>query len=72
MKDEDTTEEINTAHGIMQMFKYSYRNRWVPQKTIFRQDRTWIKVFNDLVKKGFIERKKTFSGYQYRWAGRFP
>ncbi len=72
MKDPDTTEEVQTAHAIMHMFRYSYRDRWVPQKSINQKDRLWTKVFNDLVKKGLIERKRTLSGYSYRWAGRFP
>jgi len=72
MKDPDITEEVNVSHGIMHLFQYNYKDQWVPQKVIFRQDRLWVKVFNDLVKRGLIKRKKTFQGYQYKWAGRFP
>jgi hypothetical protein len=72
MKDPDTTDEVQIGHEIMNMFKYTYHDMWVPQKTIFRQDRKFVKVFNRLLKDGLITRKKTSAGYQYRWAGRMP
>ena len=72
MKDPDTTEDIKTAHAIMQMFQYNFKDQWVPQKIIYQKSRLWTKVFNDLIGKGFIKRKKTFQGYQYKWSGRFP
>lgn len=71
-RDEDTSEEVRIAHAIMGMFRYTYKDRWVPQRCFYQRSRLWTKVFNDLVKKGFIQRKKTVSGYQYRWAGQFP
>lgn len=71
-KDEDVSEEVNIAHGIMQMFQYNYREQWVPEQVLFGNTRLWTKVFNDLVRKGFIKRKKTLSGYQFKWVGRYP
>jgi hypothetical protein len=72
MSDPDTAEEVDIAHGIMHMFQYQYRERWVEEQALFGNSRLWTKVFNDLVRKGFIERKRTFSGYRYKWKGRFP
>lgn len=72
MRDLDTTEEVNIAHGIMHKFQYNYRDQWVPQKVLFQKDRLWVKVFNNLIAQGLIKRKKTYQGYQYKWAGRFP
>ncbi len=72
MKDPDTAEDVQTAHAIMHMFQYNFKDQWVPQKAIHQKSRLWTRVFNDLVKNGLIERKKTFRGYRYRWAGRFP
>ena len=71
-KDPDLSHENKIAHEIMHMFQFSFRDKWVHQKVLFRSDRLWVKVFNDLVKQGMIVRKKTFSGFQYKWAGRFP
>jgi hypothetical protein len=72
LKDEDTTEEITLAHEIMHQFQYNYQEQWVPQKVLFGTSRRYVKVFNDLVKQGLILRRKSFSGYQYKWVGRFP
>lgn len=72
MKDPDVSREAATGHAIMHMFQYNYRDCWVPERAIFRQDRLWVKVFNDLVERGLIVRRKTATGYQYRWAGQFP
>jgi len=71
MKDPDTTAEIDIAHGIKHLFEYNYQDQWVPQTVIFKKDRHWVRVFNKLVKDGLILRKKTYHGYQYKWAGSF-
>jgi len=71
MPDPDVTEEIEIAHAIKHKFQFSYRDQWVPQKTLFQKDRKWVKVFNKMVDEGLIMKKKTFQGYQFRWAGGF-
>ena len=71
-KDPDCTKKIDYSHAIMLEFRYNYRNRWVSTKELMQKDRLWQQAFNDLVKKGFIERKKTYQGYSYRWKARFP
>lgn len=70
MKKED--KKLNYAHEIQHLFRYHYKNDWVDQSFINQHDRLWIQTFNDLVKQGFIERKKTVDGYNYRWAAKFP
>jgi hypothetical protein len=71
-KDEEVTEKLDYAHAIMQMFRYNYENDWVPEAAISQRSRLWNQAFNELVKQGMIERKKTFFGYQYRWKAAFP
>ncbi|MEM4267512.1 MAG: hypothetical protein QXK37_01640 [Candidatus Woesearchaeota archaeon] len=72
MKDPDVGKKIDYAHAIMHMFQYNYKDQWVPQAALIGRDRLWTQTFNELVKKGIIERKKTFFGYQYRWKAKFP
>jgi hypothetical protein len=72
MQDPDTTGDIGIAHAIMHKFQYNYKDKWVAQKALFQKDRRWVRVFNRLVREGLIIRKKTYHGYQYKWAGRFP
>lgn len=72
MKDDQVTEKLDYAHAIMQMFRYNYGNTWAPEAFILGRGRLWTQVFNDLVKQGIIERRKTFHGYQYRWKAAFP
>lgn len=64
--------EQEAAAEIMYLFRYFYKNEWMPGNIFNGKSRIWVKVFNDLVKKGFIERKKTEFGYQYKWAAAFP
>lgn len=70
--DEDCTEEINIAHAILHSFQYQYRDRWVSQKELLGRSRIWNKVFNNLIKEGLIEKKKSVSGMKYRWKAQFP
>jgi hypothetical protein len=65
-------QETEYAHAIMHMFRYNYGNAWAPEAFILGRDRVWNKVFNDLLKQGLIERRKTFHGYQYRWKAVYP
>ncbi|MBR9700110.1 hypothetical protein GOV09_06645, partial [Candidatus Woesearchaeota archaeon] len=59
-------------HEIQQIFRYHYKDEWVNQAFINSHSRLWIQAFNDLVKQGFIQRKKTGEGYKYKWIAAFP
>ena len=71
-KVEKENQKIDYLHEIQQTFRYHYRNEWVNQSFINKHNRLWIKAFNDLVKEGFIKKKKTVNGYSYKWAAEFP
>jgi hypothetical protein len=66
-KDPDTSERVKLAHEIQQFFMYSYKDGWVSEKQLKYHNRRHNAVFNELVNRGFIERKKTDDGYRYRW-----
>ncbi len=66
-KDPESDEKMNIAWGIKHLFTTQYKNRWIPDKEILGQSRLWTQVFNNMVKQGFIERKKGFPGYKYKW-----
>ena len=75
MKKEESEKDLKKlecAHEIQHLFRYHYKSEWVSQSFINQHDRLWIQAFNDLVKQGFIERKKTVNGYVYRWAAAYP
>ncbi|NQU78518.1 hypothetical protein HQ545_01990 [Candidatus Woesearchaeota archaeon] len=72
MKDPDTSEKVKLAHQILNTFKYNYNRRWVGEKELKYQSRMHNQVFNELVRRGFIEKRKTFYGYQYRWNAAMP
>ena len=73
MKKEDKElVKLDKAHEIQQIFLYHFHDDWADQSFINQHDRLWIQTFNELVKQGLIEKKKTTSGYIYRWAARFP
>jgi hypothetical protein len=65
-------KKIDIAHEIQILFMYQYKDKDVDQKFINSHSRQWIAVFNDLIKKGFIERRKTQTGYRYKWIAKFP
>ncbi|MFH1848550.1 MAG: hypothetical protein ABH879_00010 [archaeon] len=69
---QDTSKKVDYAHAIMQQFKFQYKDRWVSEKELRQKDRLWTKTFSELVKQGFIEKKKSFLGNQYRWIVPFP
>ena len=73
-KEDDTREQkkLNYAHEIQQIFRYHYKDDWVDQSFINQHDRLWIQTFNDLVKQGMIQKKKTPRGNKYRWNAAFP
>jgi len=57
---------------IMNMFRYHYMNDWAPENIFSNKSRIWIQAFNDLVKNGYIKRKKSIPGYKYKWTGVWP
>lgn len=60
------------AHEIQQIFMYQYKDREVDQSFINSHSRIWISVFNELVKMGLIYKRRTRTGYKYRWVGKLP
>ena len=71
-EDSDVSEKAKLAHEIQQFFMYNYKNRWVGEKELKYHSRMHNQVFNELVRRGFIERKKTHFGYRYRWKAAKP
>ena len=57
---------------IMHMFRYFYKNAWAPGNIFDGNPRIWIQAFNDLVKQGFILKKKKYPGHNYKWSGVWP
>ena len=57
---------------IMYMFRYFYKNEWAPWNIFDGKPRIWIQAFNELVKQGFIKKKKEYPGHKYRWTGVWP
>lgn len=72
MPDPDITDKVKLAWEIQNFFRYSNGNRWVPEKELKNHSREHNQVFNELVKRGFIERKKNWQGYTYRWNAKMP
>jgi hypothetical protein len=72
-EDPDTSERVKLAHEIQQFFMYKMKkNNWVSEKELKYHSRMHNQVFNELVKRGLIERKKTHFGYKYRWNSVMP
>ena len=71
-KDPDVSERVKLAHEIQHFFRYKYKNNWVSEKELKYHSRMHNQVFNELVKRGFIERKKMHFGYKYRWNASMP
>jgi len=57
---------------IMHMFRYHYKHEWAPESIFDGKSRIWIQSFNELIKKGFINRRKKDVGYQYKWVAAWP
>jgi len=71
-EDPDTSEDIEIAHHIQHLFQFTYKNDWVAEKFLVQRNRKWTQVFNKLLQMGLIKRKRTFRGYQYKWAAVIP
>ncbi len=67
----NNTKEQAVAE-IMNLFRYYYKDDWAPENIFAGKSRIWIQAFNDLVKSGFIVKKKKAPGYHYRWSGVWP
>jgi len=65
-------DEEAAAAEIMHTFKYYFRDQWMPGHLFDGKSRIWVKVFNDLIKQGFIRRKKKSLSFQYKWVAQFP
>jgi hypothetical protein len=57
---------------IMHMFRYFYQDKWASENIFKGKSRAWISAFNDLIAQGFIEKRKKYPGFEYRWAAAFP
>jgi hypothetical protein len=71
-EDPDTSERVKLAHEILTFFRTNYKNSWVSEKELKYHTRMHNQVFNELVRRGFIERKKTPYGYSYKWKAMMP
>lgn len=71
-EDPDVSSKVKLAHEIQQFFMYTYGNNWVSEKELKNHSREHNQVFNELVRRGFIERKKTIQGYSYKWKVPYP
>lgn len=56
----------------MHMFRYKYRNEWAPDSIFNNKSRKWVQVFNQLVDKGLIEKRRKYPGYEYKWKAKWP
>ena len=57
---------------IMHMFRYNYKNEWAPESIFSGKTRIWIQAFNDLIKQGYIQKKKKQMGHKYKWTSVWP
>ena len=71
-EDPDTSAKVKLAHEIQHFFMYMHKGQWVSEKELKQHSRMHEQVFNELVKRDFIERKKTPFGYNYRWKAIMP
>ena len=65
-------QKLNYMHEIQQLFRYQFKDIWMPQSFINKHNRLWINAFNTLVKGGFIEKKKIKGNTNYKWKAKFP
>lgn len=57
---------------IMNMMRFYYKNDWATDNIFKGKPRVWVQSFNELIDQGFIERKKKYPGYTYKWTGVWP
>jgi len=68
---DDSAKRLAIAE-IMHIFRFSYKDEWAPGHIFDGKSRVWVAVFNNLIKQGFIERKKFENGHKYRWKASWP
>jgi hypothetical protein len=71
-KDRTRTEKDCAKAEIMHMFRHMYRDKWAPENIFANRSRVWTAAFNELVKDGFVIRRKSHPGYKYRWGAAWP
>ena len=71
-EDPDISKRVKLAHEIQHFFMYRHKGQWVSEKELKQHSRMHEQVFNNLIQRGFIERKKTHLGYNYRWKAMMP
>jgi len=57
---------------IMYLFRYFYKDKWAPGHIFNGKSRQWVVAFNKLIKAGFIQKKNTATGYEYKWVASYP
>ena len=57
---------------IMHLFRYFYKDAWAPGNIFDGKSRIWVQAFNDLVKQGYIKKRKKYPGHEYKWTGVWP
>ena len=67
MIDKEKKLKLDAMHHIKHLFQYQYKEQWVDSSFVNKHSRIWVQAFNDLVKEGFIENKKSARGHRYRW-----
>lgn len=66
MKDKYELQKLAIANEIRKFF-LSQGNKWVKERELRGRNRLWQRVFNELIKDGFIEIKKELPSDKYRW-----
>lgn len=72
MKSEIEKQKTEHMHEIQHLFMYTYKDQWISGTMFAHKSRLWVQAFNELVKEGFIERKKEYPGYKYKWKAQTP
>jgi hypothetical protein len=57
---------------IMYIFRYTFRSKWASAHIFDGKSRLWVKSFNDLIRKGFIKKRKKLLCFKYKWVSQFP
>ena len=66
MKDKYELQKIAIAAEIREFF-LTRGNKWATEKEMRGRNRLWQRVFNELIKEGFIEVKKQLPFDKFRW-----
>ena len=60
-------QKIFLSGQIRKLFLTKWAGQWVAERELKGQNRLWQRVFNDLVKQGFIEKNKDGVLNRYKW-----